>query len=301
MGRATHWTTDATEMTTKRALLIASGVVAAVALVVAVVAGAVVGFAFYTLDRSAAAQTAKTFLRQNERLKQEIGEVRDFGYFTSGSIGTQGAPGEAELRLKTIGVNRTVNATVSLATRGGQDWRVVDAFFDEPSGERIYLTKNFDDADAQDDKNPLTAGDEGETDQIDSSNSNDAKPNGSDARAGGNETTNDGDEPPHRFSEEGFKLDVLAAKSPVVVVIGSQKDSDSRELEEALDLVEPKYDEKINLVDYDLDEQPDLRRRFAVQRVPTIIIYKDGKEQERRAGNISAQELSLLLDKYLAK
>jgi thiol-disulfide isomerase/thioredoxin len=284
-------------MTTKRALLIASGVVAAIALVVALVAGSVVGFAFYTLDRSAAAQTAKTFLRQNERLKQEIGGVRDFGYFTTGNIGSAGAPGNAELRLKTIGANRTVNTTVLLSTREGHDWRVVDAYFDDASGQRIYLTKNFDDADAQDDNNSPTAGDEGDADEANNANSD-----GSSAKIETGEPSIGGDEDkPRTFDEQDFKASVLESKSPVLVVLGSLTNSDSLALYDSIQSVAPKYEEKIDLVDYSLDEQPELRARFKVKRTPTIIVFKDGREQERLAGKITADELSRLLDKYLDK
>jgi hypothetical protein len=132
-------------MTTKKVVLIVVASICGVALVVALVAGAIVGFVFYTLDHSEASQTAKTFLRQNETLRRDIGAVRDFGYFTTGNINAQGSMGNAELHLKTIGERKTVNATILLAYRSGHEWRIVDAFYDDAAGQRIYLTKNFDD------------------------------------------------------------------------------------------------------------------------------------------------------------
>lgn len=132
-------------MTTKKVVLIAVAAICGVALVVALVAGVIVGFVFYTLDHSEASTTAKTFLRQNETLRRDIGAVRDFGYFTTGNINAQGAMGNADLHLKTIGERKTVNATILLAYRSGHDWRIVDAFYDDAAGQRIYLTKNFDD------------------------------------------------------------------------------------------------------------------------------------------------------------
>jgi thioredoxin 1 len=265
-------------MTTKKAVLIAVGILGALVLVVALVAGSILGFVFYTLDHSDAAQTAKTFLRQNEKLKRDIGEVRDFGYFTTGNINSKSALGDAELHLKTIGAQKTVNATVMLSTREGREWRIVDAFYNGDGGQRVYLTKNFDDADSS------SQGDE------DAADSSDDAAGNSDA----------GDEP-EQFDEESFKTNVLQAKNPALVVLNSPSSSESRELDDAVQSLASKYEEKVDLIEYNLSEQPALFQRFNVRSVPTVIIFKNGAEQERRAGKLNAQELSQLLDKYLDK
>ncbi|MFN2599047.1 MAG: hypothetical protein ABR563_17885 [Pyrinomonadaceae bacterium] len=137
----------------KRAILAIVGLLAGLVLVVALVGGAIVGFVFYTIDQSGAAHTAKDFLRHNQKLKQDIGDVRDFGYFTTGDIKTQGSLGTAELRLKTIGARKSVNATVDLAMRRDA-WSVIDAFYTDDSGARVYLTNNF-----GDDSSPDTSAD----------------------------------------------------------------------------------------------------------------------------------------------
>jgi hypothetical protein len=130
-------------MSSKKVVLSVIAVVGALALVIALFAGSIVGFVFYTIGNSDAAQTAKKFLRQSERLRQDVGDVRDFGYFTTGDIKTQGSMGTAELRIKTIGARRTVNATVDLALHRDR-WDVIDAFYTNDSGERVFLTNNFD-------------------------------------------------------------------------------------------------------------------------------------------------------------
>ncbi|MFL6227593.1 MAG: thioredoxin family protein [Pyrinomonadaceae bacterium] len=279
-------------MTTKKVVLIAVGVLGGLALVVALVAGAILGYVFYSLDHSEAAQTAKSFLRNSDKLKQDVGAVRDFGWFTTGSVNAQGALGNAELHLKTNGERASVNATVVLSSRSGREWRVVDAYYDDSAGRRVYLTKNFDDADSQGTQTSSGEGDEGETDE--------AKSGEGGAQAGSREAViGDSEDEPRRFDEESFKTDVLEAKLPVLVVFGSLANEDSRELDDVIESLSSKYEERINLVDYSLDEQPALLQRFNVKRVPTIVIFKDGQEQERRAGKLSAEELSHLLDKYL--
>jgi thioredoxin 1 len=270
-------------MTTKKAVLIAVGIIGALALVVAIVAGGILGYVFYTLDHSDAAKTAKTFLRENQKLKQEIGEVRDFGWFTTGSVSALGALGNAELHLKTVGERESVNATVVLSYRNGHDWRVVDAYYDDATGKRVFLTKTFDDnADA-----PASNG-EGDTEQSDGTDDN-AKANSNDGEGGGVE----------KFDEESFSDNVLRAEEPVLVTLGSPTNQDSRELDKTLDEIAPKYEERIGLVRYDVSNQPELLNRFEAKTVPTLILFKNGAEVERREGKLSTSEVSRLLDKYL--
>jgi hypothetical protein len=110
-------------MSTKRLLLIVGGVVIAIGLLIVVFVGGIVGFALYTVGNSDAAMTAKEFLRSNERLKDDIGEVRNFGTFVSGSVNVHNSNGTATLSLKVIGERRSVNATVDLVYRDGRQSR----------------------------------------------------------------------------------------------------------------------------------------------------------------------------------
>ena len=111
-------------MTTKKIVLIVGAVLATGALVVVVVVGSIVGFAFYSIGKSQAATTAKNFLKSSEKLKADIGEVKDFGSFVTGGINVANDSGEATLQLKVYGERATVNASVDLVYRNGRDWRV---------------------------------------------------------------------------------------------------------------------------------------------------------------------------------
>jgi len=130
-------------MTTKRLFLIVGGVVIAIGLLIVVFVGGIVGFALYTVGNSDAAMTAKEFLRSNERLKDDIGEVRDFGTFVSGSVNIHNSNGTATLSLKVIGERRSVNATVDLVYRDGRAWRVTAASYRNEAGQTVDLLNAY--------------------------------------------------------------------------------------------------------------------------------------------------------------
>jgi hypothetical protein len=130
-------------MTTKRLLLIVGGVVIAIGLLIVVFVGGIVGFALYTVGNSDAAMTAKEFLRSNERLKDDIGEVRDFGTFVSGSVNIHNSNGTATLSLRVIGERHSVNATVDLVYRDGRAWRVTAASYRNEAGQTVDLLNAY--------------------------------------------------------------------------------------------------------------------------------------------------------------
>jgi hypothetical protein len=130
-------------MTTKKLVIIVLVVLVAVGLVVALFVGGIVGFVLYSIGKSEAATTAKTFLRSNEKLQQDIGEVKDFGTLVTGSINVQNSDGDARLNLKVIGERKTVNATVDLTFRSGRPWHVTSASYTNDQGQLIELLNPY--------------------------------------------------------------------------------------------------------------------------------------------------------------
>jgi Cytochrome oxidase complex assembly protein 1 len=126
-------------MTTRKIVLIVGAVVVAIGLIVVVFVGGIVGFAIYSVGNSEAATVAKDFLRNSEPLKQEIGDIQDFGSFVTGSINVQNENGAATLNLKVIGARKTVNASVDLAYINGRSWRVSSASYVNERGETVNL------------------------------------------------------------------------------------------------------------------------------------------------------------------
>jgi hypothetical protein len=124
-------------------MLIVGGVVIAIGLLIVVFVGGIVGFALYTVGNSDATMTAKEFLRSNERLKDDIGEVRDFGTFVSGSVNIHNSNGTATLSLKVIGERRSVNASVDLVYRDGRQWRVTAASYRNEAGQTVDLLNAY--------------------------------------------------------------------------------------------------------------------------------------------------------------
>ena len=129
-------------MSTKKIILIIAGILGVLALVVALFVGGIFWFVFHTIGNSEAAEASRTYLRNNEVLKQDIGEVKDFGSFVTGNVNVSNGDGEATLYLKVIGEKREVKARVDLSYRSNQNWRVTGASYDR-DGRTIDLMKPY--------------------------------------------------------------------------------------------------------------------------------------------------------------
>lgn len=137
-------------MTKKKLAIVVGGALAGLLLLVALFVGAVAGVAFYGLANSDAATAAEAFLRDNQKLKNEIGEVKDFGTFVTGSVDGGRSEGGALLHLKVNGARRTVNVDVSLVFKQGHGWRVTGASFRGEDGRTVELLEKYEHDDAED-------------------------------------------------------------------------------------------------------------------------------------------------------
>jgi len=131
-------------MTTRKIVLIIVGVIVAVTLITLVFVGGIVGFALYSVGNSQAAEIARNFLRNNEKLKNDIGDVKEFGSLVTGSVNIDDDNGQATINLKVVGARETVNASVKMIFVHGQSWRVSSASYVNKSGQTISLQDPYD-------------------------------------------------------------------------------------------------------------------------------------------------------------
>ena len=130
-------------MSTTKIVLIVLSIATVLGLIVVLFVGGIAWFTFRTIGNSQAADAARTYLRTNQKLKADIGEVKEFGSFVTGNINVRNQNGDATLSLKVYGEKKTVNATVDLTYRNNRDWRVTGAQY-VSDGRTIDLMSAYD-------------------------------------------------------------------------------------------------------------------------------------------------------------
>jgi cbb3-type cytochrome oxidase subunit 3 len=130
-------------MSTGKIVAIVLGIAAALGLIVVLFVGGILWFTFRTIGNSQAADEARAYLRNNQKLKADIGEVKEFGSFITGTVNVRNQNGDATLSLKVYGERKTVNATVDLMYRNNRAWRVTGAQY-VSDGRTIDLLSAYD-------------------------------------------------------------------------------------------------------------------------------------------------------------
>ena len=131
-------------MTAKKIVQIVVGVFAALAVLTILFLVAIVGFGLYTVKNSESTEKAKDYLRKSDKLKQDIGEVKDFGDIVTAGLNERNGNSEVTLKLKVIGERKTVNANVDLMLVQDNTWRVTSASYVNSLGQKIPLLDPYD-------------------------------------------------------------------------------------------------------------------------------------------------------------
>lgn len=131
-------------MTAKKIVQIVGSALGVLMVLMFVFILAIVGFGLYTVKNSESAEKAQDFLRKNEKLKQDIGEVKDFGNLVMASINDRDGNTEVTMKLKVYGERKTVNASVDLMLVQGNTWRITSASYVDSNGQKINLLDPYD-------------------------------------------------------------------------------------------------------------------------------------------------------------
>lgn len=63
-----------------------------------------------------------------------------------------------------------------------------------------------------------------------------------------------------------------------------------------MDVLAQRYDGKVLVGKVNVDEEPELARRFGVMSIPTVVFLKNGREFDRKVGFLPPEAYSAVLD-----
>ena len=101
-----------------------------------------------------------------------------------------------------------------------------------------------------------------------------------------------------RVNEKDFETEVLNAPVPVLVEFYSDGCLGCKQISPVLGDMEDTYEEQIKIVKVNALFSESLKEDYGVTVYPTILFFRDGKEQERLEGLVSKDVLEATLKKY---
>jgi thioredoxin 1 len=105
---------------------------------------------------------------------------------------------------------------------------------------------------------------------------------------------------PQVVTDQSFEQDVLKSDIPVLVDFWAAWCGPCKMVAPVLDEVAEEQGEKIRIVKLDVDANPITAGRFGVRAIPTMIVFKSGREADRIVGFHPKPQLMQKLNPHLA-
>lgn len=98
---------------------------------------------------------------------------------------------------------------------------------------------------------------------------------------------------------ENFENLINSATVPVLVDFYATWCGPCKMMHPILENVKSQVGDKARIVKIDVDEQQALAMQYRIQAVPTLMLFKDGKQVWRQSGVVQSNELVSLIEKYV--
>lgn len=100
-------------------------------------------------------------------------------------------------------------------------------------------------------------------------------------------------------SESTFAREVLQSSQPVLVDFYADWCGPCRAIAPIVEEIAHELNNKLKVVKLDVDQNPTIAMQYGVQSIPTLLLFKNGKEVERLIGYMSKSKLLSKLEPHL--
>ena len=101
------------------------------------------------------------------------------------------------------------------------------------------------------------------------------------------------------INDSSFKSEVTDSQIPVLVDFWAPWCGPCRMVAPVLEELAKEYEGKVKVVKLNIDENQGTATEYGVRSIPTLILFKDGKECEKMIGVQSKENLKQMVDKVL--
>src|SRR4030095_3195526 len=101
-------------------------------------------------------------------------------------------------------------------------------------------------------------------------------------------------------SDLTFEKDVLQADRPVLVDFWAAWCAPCRMLAPTVEAVAQIYASRARVVKLNVDDNPSISQRYGIKGIPTLILFKGGREEERVVGATSKEAIARMIDKHVS-
>jgi thioredoxin 1 len=101
------------------------------------------------------------------------------------------------------------------------------------------------------------------------------------------------------FTEGNFEQEVIHASTPALVDMWAAWCGPCRMITPLVEEFAGKYQGKLKVGKLNVDDHPQVAGRFRIMNIPTLLLFKGGKEVDRIVGVVPKDELGKRIEKVL--
>src|SRR6478672_13821769 len=102
-----------------------------------------------------------------------------------------------------------------------------------------------------------------------------------------------------KVTDSSFDTEVLKSDKPVLLDFTATWCGPCKALAPIVEDVAREYDGKLKVAKLDIDDSPQTASRFGIRGVPTVVVFKNGKEVARQVGLVPKPRLVALFTDHL--
>lgn len=103
----------------------------------------------------------------------------------------------------------------------------------------------------------------------------------------------------NEVSDTEFQSNVLSSDKPVLVDFWAAWCGPCRMIAPAVEAVAEQFQGKASIYKMNVDDNMDTPSRFGIKGIPTLILFKNGQEQDRIVGAVSKDAIAKLVEKHV--
>jgi len=101
------------------------------------------------------------------------------------------------------------------------------------------------------------------------------------------------------LTDATFDTEVLTSDQPVLIDFWAAWCGPCRTVAPVIDALAAEYGGKAKIAKVNVDENPQISKRFNIRSIPTLMVFKDGELKETAVGAHPKPALEQLLDRYV--